>query len=495
MALCRRCRVREADFLRGLCTACYWEEKNREENEKEERKRERKRERAEDAHRERMEELQRQAAEDASEARRLQEKAARDAAEAKRIAGLKTYTCYHCKANFNEEQGVSAARSPIDEPLCNDCRNLYVQCSFCKRHFWSDKTSVKELHVEYVDGDCVQRKTGVYKCICLECLDSQAKEYINTQEDLRKKYELQEKERQEREERERIEREEKERQEREERERKKREEKELKEREENERKIQKEKERAEREERERIEREERARKRKQEEFYRALACGGILLSAAIVVGVWGDVLIGSLVVGGVLFALSLIMRKIASKLLFGMTFALIPNFLLAVFMSIFFKELPDRSYLGYILVYSFIAWTAIGTVTYPKKVQFNDFLPFLFKPIVQCLLVVIIMIIIVGVICQYGSIPLIVVLDSLWADLVLVGFFGNLDNNGFRDWLRTNIAFCCNFFGFGLLFGAPIASIVGAICSIAMGAFVTPALICCYIVSITTSIFFGRKEK
>lgn len=153
MALCRRCGVREEGYLSdGLCQDCY--------NEKIE----------EEEHRERMEELQRQAAEDSA-------RALREAAEAKRIAGLKTFTCFRCEATFNEEQGLSAVKSPLGKPLCNDCLQSYALCCCCHKFFLEDKNPIKTFSYEYVDGAHVERKKSSKK-MCFGCQNTKGREYI-----------------------------------------------------------------------------------------------------------------------------------------------------------------------------------------------------------------------------------------------------------------------------------------------------------------------------
>lgn len=198
MALCRRCGVREEDFWGsdGLCDLCHREkieeERLREEEEKhrrqvEERRQEEWREQfcAEEEHRERIEELQRQAAEDSA-------RALKEAAEAKRIAGLKTFTCFRCEATFNEEQGLSAVKSPIGKPLCNDCLQMYAQCCCCHKFFWGDKNPIKTFSYEYVDGDHVERKKSSKK-MCFGCQNTKGREYIIRQKELAEKFDSQNK--------------------------------------------------------------------------------------------------------------------------------------------------------------------------------------------------------------------------------------------------------------------------------------------------------------
>ena len=130
MAYCVRCRTNKAT-CGCYCMACsdLVRREKREQSERDERERDRQREerryqeqRDEENRRFRERELrlQEEAAEDAA-------RAARDAAEAKRIAKLKTFTCCHCEATFNEEQGVSAVKSPIGKPLCDDCLSALKQ--------------------------------------------------------------------------------------------------------------------------------------------------------------------------------------------------------------------------------------------------------------------------------------------------------------------------------------------------------------------------------
>ena len=157
MALCRKCRVREASEIwhDGLCPHCYFEynekrkkeeqrdreqresqdreRRYREERDREERRRRDAQDREERQHRERLEELREEEVEYQRQAARDAEIAREEAEETRRIAGLKTFTCVRCEANFNEEHGVSAIKSPIGKPLCEDCLSLYAKCDFCKK--------------------------------------------------------------------------------------------------------------------------------------------------------------------------------------------------------------------------------------------------------------------------------------------------------------------------------------------------------------------------
>ena len=183
----------------GLCPECYGDQKRSEEREeerdrerrrererqeernrdreREERYRDREREREERRHRERIEEYERQAAE--------------DAAEAKRLAGLKTFTCNRCKATFNEEQGISAVKSPIHEPLCYDCLSLYAVCSFCSEVYMG---SIKTLSYEYYKGASCIEKRASSKMICRRCESSNSKaiNFLKEQDELSVLYEKQE---------------------------------------------------------------------------------------------------------------------------------------------------------------------------------------------------------------------------------------------------------------------------------------------------------------
>lgn len=196
MALCRRCGVREEYFWGsdGLCELCHKEkveeEKRRDREDWERKVAEERRQAewqdefdAEEEHRERIEELQRQAAEDSA-------RALKEAAEAKRIAGLKTFTCFRCEATFNEEQGLSAVKSPIGKPLCNDCLQMYAQCCCCHKFFWGDKNPIKTFSYEYVDGAHVERKKSSKK-MCFGCQNTKGREYIIRQKELAKKFDSQ----------------------------------------------------------------------------------------------------------------------------------------------------------------------------------------------------------------------------------------------------------------------------------------------------------------
>ena len=205
MALCRRCGVREEDFWGsdGLCAQCHEEkveeEKRREREDWERKVAEERRQAewqeefdAEEEHRERIEELQRQAAEDSAKAARDSARALKEAAEAKRIAGLKTFTCFRCEATFNEEQGLSAVKSPIGKPLCNDCLQSYAQCCCCHKFFWGDKNPIKTFSYEYVDGAHVERKKSSKK-MCFGCQNTKGREYIIRQKKLAEKFDSQNK--------------------------------------------------------------------------------------------------------------------------------------------------------------------------------------------------------------------------------------------------------------------------------------------------------------
>lgn len=195
MAYCVRCKTNKATFG-CYCMACS-DIVNREKRElsaRDERERDRQREerryqeqRDEENRRfrERELKLQEEAAEDAAQA-------ARDAAEAKRIASLKTFTCSHCEATFNEEQGVSAIKSPIGKPLCDDCIKLYQQCSCCKNYFWADQVQSKSLSYEYQEkGSNIERTPSSQK-FCTNCQNSNKKAFLNKQKELEQKYEQQE---------------------------------------------------------------------------------------------------------------------------------------------------------------------------------------------------------------------------------------------------------------------------------------------------------------
>ena len=207
MALCRKCRVREAsDILYdGLCSYCYYERKNdrkkeeqRDREQREERKRyeerdreERRRRDAQDReerqHRERLEELREEEVEYQRQAARDAEIAREEAEETRHIAGLKTFTCVRCEANFNEEHGVSAIKSPIGKPLCEDCLSLYAKCDFCKKNFWADQIPIMTFEHVYVDGNPIQKK-DIIKKICFSCQNTIGRSFIIEQQELEKKF-------------------------------------------------------------------------------------------------------------------------------------------------------------------------------------------------------------------------------------------------------------------------------------------------------------------
>lgn len=214
MALCRKCRVREASdiWYDGLCSYCYYErEKNRkkeeqrdreqresqdrerryrEERDREEKERRREQEREERRHREHLEELREEEVEYQRQAARDAEIAREEAEETRRIAGLKTFTCVRCEANFNEEHGVSAIKSPIGKPLCEDCLSLYAKCDFCNKIFWADKIPIKTFEHVYVDGNPIQKK-NIIKKICFGCQNTTGRKFIVEQQKLEEKYEHQ----------------------------------------------------------------------------------------------------------------------------------------------------------------------------------------------------------------------------------------------------------------------------------------------------------------
>ncbi len=211
MALCRKCRVREAsDILYdGLCSYCYYERKNdrkkeeqrdreqresqdrerryREERDREERRRRDAQDREERQHRERLEELREEEVEYQRQAARDAEIAREEAEETRRIAGLKTFTCVRCEANFNEEHGVSAIKSPIGKPLCEDCLSLYAKCDFCKKIFWADQIPIMTFEHVYVDGNPIQKK-DIIKKICFGCQNTVGRAFIIEQQELEKKF-------------------------------------------------------------------------------------------------------------------------------------------------------------------------------------------------------------------------------------------------------------------------------------------------------------------
>jgi hypothetical protein len=227
MALCRKCRVREASdiWYDGLCSYCYYErEKNRkkeeqrdrEQREAQERERERDREnrREEQRHRERLEELrekevkyQRQAARDAEIARE-------EAEEARRIAGLTTFTCCHCQGTFNEERGYSAIESPIGKPVCNKCYDLLKKCTECNQYFWKNdprSTPIRPLEKEYYKSGSIIKVKDRNDYICDNCVSTAKYEsFFAEQKKLKQEYDTQERIRREKEAAERAERERKE---------------------------------------------------------------------------------------------------------------------------------------------------------------------------------------------------------------------------------------------------------------------------------------------
>ena len=207
MAYCVRCKTNKATFG-CYCMACSdivnrekREQRAREESEsrrlREERERQDERDRENRRFRERELELQEEAAEEAARAARYQRQAARDAAEAKRIAGLKTFTCSHCEANFNEEHGVSAVKSPIGKPLCEDCLSALKQCIGCNSYIYIDDKSKKITPVEfkYERTSNEIKKSASNDYCCSECRKTKMKSFFDNQQLLKTQYEKQEEKR------------------------------------------------------------------------------------------------------------------------------------------------------------------------------------------------------------------------------------------------------------------------------------------------------------
>lgn len=225
MALCRKCRVREASEIwhDGLCPHCYFEynekrkkEEQRDREQREERKRyeerdreeRRRQEREERQHRERLEELREEEVE-------YQRQAARDAEEARRIAGLTTFTCCHCQGTFNEERGYSAIESPIGKPVCNKCYELLKKCIDCNQYFWKNdprSTPIRLIEKEYYTKTFFDEPVIYVKdrndYVCDNCASTTKYEsFFAEQKKLKQAYDTQERIRREKEAAERAERE------------------------------------------------------------------------------------------------------------------------------------------------------------------------------------------------------------------------------------------------------------------------------------------------
>lgn len=236
MALCRKCRVREAsDILYdGLCSYCYHERKkerkkeeqrDREQRDAQERERRRREEREreeryeERQHRERLEELKEQEVEYQRQAARDAEIAREEAEEARRIAGLTTFTCCHCQGTFNEERGYSAIESPIGKPVCNKCYELLKKCIDCNQYFWKNdprSTPIRLIEKEYYRTKNFFDEPVIYvkdrnDYVCDNCASTAKYEsFFAEQKKLKQEYDTQERIRREKEAAERAERERKE---------------------------------------------------------------------------------------------------------------------------------------------------------------------------------------------------------------------------------------------------------------------------------------------
>ena len=390
--LCRKCGTRPG-LWDGLCGYCneerkrerrereeqqklekerYWEERNRRERELEY---QRERDREEDLRRERELELQEEAAEEAA-------KAARDAAEARRIASLKTYTCCHCKGTFNEEQGKSAVQSPIKEPLCDDCYKTLKLCKGCGSYFFLDDTTAKISPIEIIykedreeafSGTTVKKETSS-EYACAGCRKTKLKKFFDSQEKLKRIYEEEEAERKKNEEldkqqeeacllAEKIE------------EKKKQLEKEEKKAKESRIKIALDLQRIEIS----------SIKNSKDERLRALAFGCVVLAFSALFGQLTELTTWSVPVGVVILLLSLFQKTVASDMLFGLVFALIPNAITAIIMGFCIGFGYEVSH-GITISISLVLWMILGATMYPGKVTWKNFstsFSLLFNPIRQ----------------------------------------------------------------------------------------------------------------
>ena len=390
MALCRRCRVREASDLpwkKGLCPECYGdqernnkreEERDREQRKEREREREReerdreKRDREERRHNERLEELreeeveyQRQAALDAEITREAAE-------ETRRIAGLTTFTCCHCQGIFNEEKGYSAIESPIGKPVCNKCFKLLKKCFGCNQYYWlndSRSTPIRLLEKEYYQFGAAYKVKDRKDYICDNCAGTKLKDFFDEQKVLEKKYEEQERIRKEKEAAERAERERKEAAESAERARLKAAEnakkKELEKQEQIRQAIVEEEEKKARE----------LRKKKHTRI-RALSFATIAVAISIGLGyVQSEIVIGFAIGMGALL-LSQIFCNLASKLLDGFIFSLIPSAIVCAILILkeefLWSQVKFQEQDLLIFGLSFIAWIIVGAIHYPSNCEILD---------------------------------------------------------------------------------------------------------------------------
>lgn len=189
--LCRRCHVRYVTPIfgeRGLCDECLkevekaeWKEREREDLERKERERQ-----------EEEEELHRQYLEDLNEEQlEYQRQAAEDAAEARRLAGLTTFTCCNCQGSFNEEQGYSALQTPIGKPVCNKCFPFLKKCMGCNEYFFTNNPkSQKLIAIEYVYKDTGKtlKKEPSNDFICTDCVKTKCASFLNEQEKLKNRF-------------------------------------------------------------------------------------------------------------------------------------------------------------------------------------------------------------------------------------------------------------------------------------------------------------------
>ena len=372
MALCRKCRVRDADSVyHGLCCQCYRdEERNREEQYKREREESERRERSdreERRHNERLEELREEEVEYQRQAARDAEIAREEAEEARRIAGLTTFTCCHCQGNFNEEKGYSAIESPIGKPVCNKCFKLLKKCFGCNQYYWLNDTRsipIRLLEKEYYQLGSSYKVKSRNDYVCDNCAESKFKVFFDEQKTLKKEYDEQERKRIERESAERAEMERKVAFERAEKTRLKAVE--------DARKIEIEKIR---QIRQSIISEEKIQSQKFQEkkHTRIRVLGFAAIAAAISIGlgcVQSEIVVGIAIGIGVLL-LSQIFYNLASKLLNGIIFSLIPSAIVCAILillsEIMLSEIKFQDQDLLILGLSSGAWIIVGAIHYPSN--------------------------------------------------------------------------------------------------------------------------------
>ena len=485
----------------GLCGRCYGDrqrerereaERDREQRRERERQERREYERAreeresrersaqeERRHNKRLEKLREEEVECQRQAARDAEKAREEAEEARRIAGLTTFTCCHCQGTFNEEKGYSSIESPIGKPVCNKCYNLLKKCFGCNQYYWlndSRSTPIRLLEKEYYQFGSAYKVKNRHDYICDNCAGTKLKVFFDEQKVLEKKYEEQERIRKEKEAAERAERERREAAERAENARLKAAEN-AKDRE-IEKRIQM---------RDAILEEEREKENadheKKHARIRALVFSVIATAISTGLGcVLSEIIIGAAIGIGVLI-FSQIFYNLASKLLNGIIFSLIPNAIACVILvllsEIMWSGIKFQEYDLLTLGLSFVMWVIVGAIHYPS---YNCELLDVFKTILAYIKVIPIIGLVSVVICgvSYTTFdtlrPLEVVLICSWPVVAYLFFNNSIELNGFNK-----------LFG-GIVLGGFFGAIIAVVCAAISWLFITDTFVVPFFFSLTASV-------